>query len=282
MKSYIIVNEFLKLNSFKKIYSQLENAFLQLGVSCEILTNVMARKLLKKESNGEVILFFDKDVFLAEQLEKCGYRCVNGAKAIETCDDKSKTYLALLGKVDMPKTVLAPFTFNTVGYANYDFISDIESELGYPMIVKQNKGSFGEQVYLAKNKTELIEIIKNIGHSEILFQQYITSSCGKDYRVYVVGGKVVASALRCNDSDFRSNVASGGSMSVALLNEEYEQIAIKACKAIGVDFAGVDLLIGENGPLVCEVNSNAHFTALSAVTGIDVAKAIAEYILSIA
>ncbi len=281
MKNYIIINEFLNSNAFNIIYTELKNAFFSLGADCELLTNVQAIKLLKTNGRGYSVLFFDKDLFLATQLEKCGYRCVNSAKVIETCDDKAKTYLALLGKVRMPKTILAPFTFNTIGYKNYDFLVDIENELGYPMIVKQNKGSFGEQVYLVKDREQTIETLKKIGHSEVLFQEYITSSFGKDYRVYVVGGKVVASALRCNERDFRSNVASGGKMIKTSLPNEYEELAIKACEILGADFAGVDLLIGVDGPLICEINSNAHFSALSKVTGINVAKAIAEYVLGL-
>ena len=281
MKCYMIVNEFLSSNSFKKIYEQFENAFNKMGVSFELLTNVTALKLLNTNGNGKPILFFDKDISLAKQLEKCGYRCVNSSKVIEICDDKAKTYIELLNKVAMPKTILAPFTFNTVGYTNFDFIKEIEKELSYPMIVKQNKGSFGEQVYLAHNPQELVKIVNAIGHCDILFQEYVESSCGKDYRAYVVGGKVVAAALRCNNNDFRSNVAIGGSMKAVALPADYEQLAITACELLGADFAGVDLLIDKNGPLICEVNSNAHFTALSEITGVDVALCIVEYLLNL-
>ena len=72
MKCYMIVNEFLSSNSFNKIYEQFENAFNKMGVSFELLTNVTALKLLNTNGNGKPILFFDKDVFLAKQLEKCG------------------------------------------------------------------------------------------------------------------------------------------------------------------------------------------------------------------
>lgn len=281
MKNYIIVNEFLNTNSFNQIYSELKNAFLSLGAEVELLTNVTAKKLLKENGNGTPILFFDKDLFLAKQLEKCGYRCVNSAKVIETCDDKAKTYLALLGKIKMPKTLLAPFSYNTVGFTNFNFLRDIERELCYPFVIKQNKGSFGEQVYLVNDNKQAIETLKKIGHTEVLFQQYIKNSCGKDYRVYVVGGRVVACALRYNESDFRSNVASGGKMQMVNLPASYQELAVNACNVLGADFAGVDLLIGDNGPLVCEVNSNAHFTALSKITGVNVAKCIAEYILNL-
>ncbi|MBQ9938736.1 MAG: hypothetical protein IJO96_04310, partial [Oscillospiraceae bacterium] len=47
---------------------------------------------------------------------------------------------------------------------------------------------------------------------------------------------------------------------------------------LGLDFGGVDILFGENGPIVCEVNSNAHMKNIRDVTGIDVAEHIAAHI----
>ena len=100
-------------------------------------------------------------------------------------------------------------------------------------------------------------------------------------RVYVVGNKVSACALRENVSDFRSNVAQGGSMKPLILPKEYADIAVRAVSEVGAFFAGVDLLVGENGePILCEVNSNAHFAGLEQNIGANVAKDIVELYLS--
>ena len=94
----------------------------------------------------------------------------------------------------------------------------------------------------------------------------------------------MALGMRKNDFDFRSNVTSGGEM-LKIDDGEYEnykQLAIKAAAVVKADFAGVDLLIGDGGkPVVCEINSNAHFYALSKASGVDVAEKIAEYYLSL-
>ena len=79
--------------------------------------------------------------------------------------------------------------------------------------------------------------------------------------------------------DFRSNIAHGGSGEVYQLSSEEEALAVAAAHAVGADFAGVDLLLGENGPLVCEVNSNPHFTGTYKATGINLAIPIFEHIL---
>ena len=63
------------------------------------------------------------------------------------------------------------------------------------------------------------------------------------------------------------------------LTKAQEETAISACKAIGLDFAGVDILFGENDePIVCEINSNPHFESSFVCTGVDMSVAIIEYI----
>ena len=58
-----------------------------------------------------------------------------------------------------------------------------------------------------------------------------------------------------------------------------QELAVRCCDIIGLDFAGVDLLFGEEEePLVCEVNSNAHFKNIYECTGVDAADAILRHI----
>lgn len=57
-------------------------------------------------------------------------------------------------------------------------------------------------------------------------------------------------------------------------------MALKACEILGLDFGGVDLLFGEDDrPVLCEVNSNAHFINLSSCTGVNVADKIIKYVI---
>lgn len=61
-------------------------------------------------------------------------------------------------------------------------------------------------------------------------------------------------------------------------DSEAIELAVKACRAVNCDFAGVDLLFGPEGYLVCEVNSNAHFKNLLECTGVNTAWYILQYI----
>jgi len=98
-------------------------------------------------------------------------------------------------------------------------------------------------------------------------------------RLQVVGDRVVASMLRENANDFRANLAGGGKASVYEPDEQLQALAVTVCRLLGLDFAGVDFLFGEQGePILCEVNSNAHFKNLYDCTGVNVAEAIMAWI----
>ena len=222
----------------------------------------------------DFVLFWDKDIALARRLERKGVPVFNSAKAIALCDDKIRTAEALEGKVATPKTVFAPKTFEGVGFTDLEFIKKAAEVTGYPMVIKEACGSYGQQVYLADCHQKAVTVIKKIGHKDFLMQEFIACSKGKDIRVNIVGGKAVAAMLRYNDSDFRSNISNGGKSKPITLTAAQERVAIAACEAVGADFAGVDILLGET-PLVCEVNSNPHFKSTLDCTGVD----LSEYIL---
>lgn len=158
-------------------------------------------------------------------------------------------------------------------------------------VLKQISGSKGENVYLIHNEHELLSAVqecqRNVNRDEllnidmqelvrnhILFQEYIENSCGKDVRVWVIGDEVVGSVLRHNEKSFKSNYAQGGSADRFDLSQSGRDIAIKAAKVLGLDFAGVDLLFvgkdaeGQDLFTVCEVNGNAGFRTAS-IVGID-------------
>ena len=111
-------------------------------------------------------------------------------------------------------------------------------------------------------------------------QKFIEESCGRDLRINVVKNKVVASMLRENKNDFRSNVTGGGVARRTAITKEQESAAISALNALSCDFGGVDVLLNDGEPMVLEVNSNMHFVSTFNCTGINVAESIAEYIVS--
>lgn len=287
MKGWLVVNGYLNSNKFEEIYEWLMCAAEKRGCKLRKVTNDQLLSAVNIDS-GEVkwnnqpdfVLFWDKDYKLARLLEESGLKLFNNAKAIEICDDKSLTFLALKNEdIKMPKTFLAPMTFEKE-YSDYAFLMQIEGQLGFPFIIKANKGSFGAQVYKVENHNEAIETIKKIDNNEFIMQQYVESSNGRDLRLNVVGDKVVAAMKRINENDFRANITNGGRMKKVNPTKEQTEMAIKVCRALNLDFAGVDIMYGdEEEPIFCEVNSNAHFKNIYDCTGINVADEIMDYII---
>lgn len=283
-KGYIIINGFLREEKFFSLYSALKQSADKAGLQLELKTNIelmcdiASGKTVANETLPPFAIFWDKDVRLAKTLEAAGMKLFNSASAIELCDDKSLTHIALMNRVPQPKTVLIPLTFPRVGYTDCTFLEKIADYLGFPFVIKQCFGSFGAGVYLAGNMEEAKAALMETAGGAAIAQQYIASSFARDIRAYVVGGSVVAAMLRHNESgDFRANVAQGGKADAYTLSEAQAALAVKTAQLLGCTFAGVDLLFGENGEMtVCEVNSNAHFAGISAATGVNIADKIIE------
>ncbi len=277
MTGWLVVNGFLHSDKFNEIYNWLKTAFEKKGHTIDVYTNIELSNITEITNKPDFVLFWDKDIPLAKRLEKIGLKLFNSALAIENCDNKALTYIELKGIVNMPKTIVAPMTYRNIGYNNTDFVKNAIDKLGLPIVIKECYGSFGQQVYLAESYEEAIEIVTNT-NEPLIFQEFIAESKGKDIRINMVGNQAVASMLRYNNNDFRANITNGGSMKNYTPTEEEIAVAQKVCKALNLDFGGVDILFGKNGPIVCEVNSNAHFKNIFDCTGVNVADYIGEYI----
>ncbi|WP_042146172.1 RimK family alpha-L-glutamate ligase [Paucisalibacillus sp. EB02] len=229
----------------------------------------------------DFVIFTDKDIYLAKQLELLGIPVFNRARVIETSDDKIATYQILAKhKLPIPRTIVAPKVYFNRDEKYLPDLDKIIESVGLPMIVKEAFGSFGEQVYLIHTREELIEKVQALYGKPFMFQEFIRTSEGRDLRLQVVGNQVVAAMKRTSADDFRANITAGGQMEAYEPSLKAIEIAISASKAIGADFCGVDLLFGENDQyIICEINSNAHIRNLYDCTGINAADSIVAYIL---
>lgn len=280
----LIVNAFIGGAGFTDAYERLCAAMRRRGVSLVLKTN--AELLLDASSGGllsavrpDFAILWDKDVRLGLQLERMGVRLYNSARAVAVCDDKALTHIALGGKLPMPKTVVAPFTYPNAGYGGFSFLREAEKHLSYPLVIKECFGSYGAQVYLARSAAEAEAILIKTAERPVLLQEFIAESAGTDIRVIVVGDRAVAAMRRTNRADFRANLANGGTAQSHTLSAEEEALAVSASRELKLDFCGVDLLLSKSGPLLCEVNSNAQFKGILSCTGVDAAEHIAEHVL---
>ncbi|HUJ29579.1 MAG TPA: RimK family alpha-L-glutamate ligase, partial [Myxococcales bacterium] len=215
---------------------------------------------------------------VTRQLEAMGVPLVNGAAAIAKSRDKLSALqqLAAAG-VRIPRTVLAR--------GGGEVRALVEQVGGLPAILKLIQGTQGVGVMIAHSEAEVTSILGTLWDlgQEILLQEFIAESSGRDLRALVVGDRVVGAMRReARRGEFRSNLHRGGFGSPAELSPGYAEAAVRAARVLGLDVAGVDLLESERGPMVMELNSSPGFEGLEKATGIDVAGAIVDFAVRLA
>ena len=246
------------------------------------LTHVIATEALKyiKNNKVDVCLFWDKDIYLAKKIAQFGIKVFNNIDAIYYADDKALTAVKLdEHHVNQPAYFVFPETFSQNVFAFYDNYRATLLALNFPLVVKHCHGSFGEQVFLAKDEEQLKNIIRREGANKLIAQSYVTKEFGVDYRVNVVGSEVLAIFKRFNKNDFRSNINQGGDF-IYIENPALHETALKAAAAIDADFAGVDIVLDEEDePFVIEVNSNMRTVTVNKKSKVDITLNILNYIV---
>ncbi|MCM3637267.1 RimK family alpha-L-glutamate ligase [Sporosarcina luteola] len=282
-KCWVIYNGSLTSDKFRDQAELLRDAAIRAGVEGTLKKNYEVLMALNEtlEERPDFVVFLDKDILLATFLKNAGIPVFNDPEVIETCDNKAKQYIQLAkSNIAMPETIIAPKVYPNFTIEGSGYYEKVLEKLGLPMIIKEGHGSFGMKVYLIETEEEFFAKVDELRGVDYVFQQFIATSRGRDIRVNIVGGEVVAAMYRYSETDFRANITNGGVASVIELTSEQKELAIRAAEAVGAEFAGVDLLFGENeAPLVCEVNAAAHIRNIYNVTGINVADRMISYIL---
>lgn len=299
-KGILITNAFLRTDKFAEHYEWLQKAAKKRLAELELMDNSSQLSFCGADlswlDSYDFVLFWDKDIGLGKEITRYAVTknipVFNPVDAIAACDDKFETYFRIgcynekhpSEAVSILPTILAPMTYENIGYTTLDFLEQIEKKLSYPMVVKECFGSFGMQVYLINDRSGLEHITKNLEGKPFLYQKYHSFSSGRDVRLQVVGDRVVAAMYRYSENgDFRANITNGGKMKNYQPTSQEEALAVRITRILGLDFAGVDLLFSENrengANILCEVNSNAHFKNIYTCTGVNVAEYIMDYIL---
>jgi ribosomal protein S6--L-glutamate ligase len=204
---------------------------------------------------------------LTRQFEALNVFCLNSSTAITQSRDKLfSLQLLLQSGIDIP----------TTGFANSPLDTNdlIKMVGGPPLIVKLLEGTQGKGVVLAETKKaaeSVINAFKSL-NANILVQEFIKEANGKDLRLFVVDGKVVATIQReAMPGEFRANIHLGGTASVIKPTSEEKKIAIRATKAMDLKVAGVDIIRSSKGPLLLEVNSSPGLEGIEGATNKDIA-----------
>ncbi len=279
-KAVILINPFLCTEAEQYQPRRIAEELSALGVQADILPNRFFARIeggrIAEELSAryDFCVYLDKDKYVPRMLEKRGMRLFNRAEAVELCDDKMLTHIALSDRgIPMPKTIPAPLCYKEGAAA------EICEALGYPVVVKECYGSLGQQVYLARDRGELIALSERLKLRPYLLQEYIPESAGRDLRVICIGGEAVACMVRRSRSDFRSNLSCGGRGEPFPLDGKIRTLAKEISDTLGLDYCGIDFLFQGDAYLLCEVNSNAFFGGIEGVTGVNIARKYAEYMV---
>ncbi len=285
MKALIVINAYIKNQSQIFQAERIGEELKKRGATVEIKKNFSLANIAGNEVKAEkydFCVYLDKDKVAARLLEKSGLRLFNTAAAIEVCDDKMLTNIALAnGGYNIPDCVYAPLCYNAGSEINRAFLSDVVQKLGFPLVAKTNYGSLGAGVSLITGDGKLTVYERQNLLTPHFYQKYINCGLGEDIRVIVIGGRAVCAMRRRNEGDFRSNIELGGKGENYPLNKELSALCEGVAKTLKLDYCGVDILTGKDGKVyVCEVNSNAFFTAAERVCGANVAGTYAAYMLT--
>ena len=205
-------------------------------------------------------------------LRRWGIPTLNDAEAVRLCDDKAENSLALESAgIPTPRTLIA---------------FDVESALraceliGYPAVLKPVTGSWGRLLARVNGPGQartVLEQKKELGsfHHAIFYVQEYVEKPDRDIRAYVVGDRVLAASYR-TAKHWVTNAARGAESVPCPITADIEDLALRACTAVGARLAGVDLIETRDGLAVIEVNTGGEFKGLMSTTDVDIAGAIVD------
>lgn len=188
--------------------------------------------------------------------EELGVLTLNPSKAIATVKDKLYTHQVLAhAGLPTPKTIFAKYPVD-LGF--------VERELGFPVIVKTVTGSQGSGVFLCESKEIFADLMEFLSggarHQNIIIQEFVSGSRGRDLRIFLIGGEPIAAIERtAKEGSFKANLHQGGSVKPYQMDEKIKKLSIACAEIFGLDIAGVDLLYDEDDYTVAEVNSSPGF-----------------------
>lgn len=212
---------------------------------------------------------------IIRQLERLGVYSCNSSETIEIVKDKLQMHQLLAqSNLPTPKTMLVKFPID---------IELVRQEIGFPVIIKNITGTEGAGIYLCDSDekfTDLMELIySNNPKANIILQEFVVTSHGKDLRVFVLGGRVIGCMKRSSTKSFKANFSRGGTVEPFTLSPEIEWLATETARLVNLDIAGIDLLFDKNGYKICEANSSPGFKGLELVVGENIAEQILDYIM---
>jgi RimK family alpha-L-glutamate ligase len=151
------------------------------------------------------------------------------------------------------------------------------------VIVKPLFGSMGHGMVRVSDPETAFRVFRALEMTRAIFYvQRVIDHAGCDVRAFVVGDRVVAAIeRRSRDGGWRTNISLGGEAQPIDLPPAWSAMALTAARAVGADYAGVDLLPATDGTVhVLEVNGIPGWSGVQKATAVDVAGAIVDHLIA--
>src|SRR3989338_7799237 len=145
---------------------------------------------------------------IIRHLEQLGVYSCNSARSVEIVRDKLQmSQVFARHRLPTPKTMFLKFPIH---------VDIVEQRIGFPLVIKNITGSEGKGVYLCDSPEHFIDLMELMcganPNANIILQEFIEESCGRDLRVFVLGGKVIGCMKRCSENGFKANYSRGGTV----------------------------------------------------------------------
>ncbi len=208
---------------------------------------------------------------VVRQLERMGVKIFNDSASIEMVADKMHTHQVLAeSSLPTPTTMLAKFPVD---------INLVEQTIGFPVVVKTLLGVNGTGVFLIEDRAAFEDLMNLISQTnpniQLIFQKFIAMSKGRDLRLFVVDGQVIASMeRRARNGSFKANYSQGAEVVEYHPDETAKNLAIQCADILNLQVAGIDLLYEGDGYTICEANTFPGFKGLESCCDVNVPREI--------
>ena len=206
------------------------------------------------------------------RLENAGVRILNSPSAIERGVDKYYTLTLMEDEgLPVPRTIVTE---------RFDDAMDAFDELGGDVVVKPLFGSEGRGMIRVSDRDTAYRVFRalELGRYVYYLQVYVPHGC-EDIRVFVVGDTAVAAMMRRGET-WKTNISNGARAERLRPDKRLADMSVRAAKALGAEYAGVDILPLEGGGYsLIEVNTIPGWKGLKKATGFDAAEYLADFVL---
>jgi gamma-F420-2:alpha-L-glutamate ligase len=135
----------------------------------------------------------------------------------------------------------------------------------------------------AESSCDMAGIMSKAGFETGFAAQRIIGNAEGDVRVYVLGGRIVAAAMRTSNGGFKSNVSLGGNAQAYTLASREKELVERLYASLKAkpDFAGFDVIPAEGEFIFNEMEDVVGTRMLYGVYGIDAAGSYCDYMASV-